>query len=65
MDNRESCLRFNLVLFAVLPLVRFYRDQASGHVLQYKCTYRMYSNIAVPSKVCALVMKKYKFTQTG
>ena len=39
-----------------LSLVRIYLGQASGQVLQYKCTLSLYFTITVRSKVCALLI---------
>ena len=37
------------------PIVQNYSGQASGQVLQYRCTMKLYSTITGPCKVCALV----------
>ena len=49
-DNFEPCdwsMRFSGVIFHGLSLVRIYLGQASGLVLQYKCTLSVYFTITV------------------
>ena len=53
---RDRSMQFNGVIFHRLSLVRIYLGQASGQVLQYKCTLSLYFTITVQSKVCALLV---------